>query len=386
MTTEPRPTSGEPPDPFPRSIAIAGAWGYIGRKFLDVALARGLTTFVHDPGPTPPDVDPDRITRVDDAEAFHRLDADLFHLAVHPEHRRVDLLLDRREPLLILNEKPMAEPSDPEHCRRMVEAIADSPAIMLYDFPELFDPLTARIVAHLNRYRDVQITDIFLRRSKDREDPANRRNDKRMVPIQYQESVHCLAFALDLTASVAGGLDRLLARGVRLAGESDPYVPPNPGIYPHVVDGRCRYRGDLGGVAIEGITDFKRGAPWAKTRIIRGLGDGEPFEIDASYLEGSKHLRIDGVEQPCDPTSNSYEHVLATAWRWARDLGRDRLMGGLYPHPGFTRLTYQLSAALWRSCHDRAEIAFDSAEALLAWDARFAAEVPRFRRYRDTPS
>ena len=26
---------------FPASIAIAGAWGYIGRKFLDVALAQG---------------------------------------------------------------------------------------------------------------------------------------------------------------------------------------------------------------------------------------------------------------------------------------------------------------------------------------------------------
>ena len=38
---------------LPRSIAIAGAWGYIGRKFLDVALARGLTTYVHDPGPMP---------------------------------------------------------------------------------------------------------------------------------------------------------------------------------------------------------------------------------------------------------------------------------------------------------------------------------------------
>ena len=29
---------------LPRSIAIAGAWGYIGRKFLEVALARGLAT------------------------------------------------------------------------------------------------------------------------------------------------------------------------------------------------------------------------------------------------------------------------------------------------------------------------------------------------------
>ena len=73
---------------FPGSIAIAGAWGYIGRKFLDVALARGLKTFVYDPGPPPDDVDLGRLTRVADEAEFYRLEAELFHLAVHPEHRR----------------------------------------------------------------------------------------------------------------------------------------------------------------------------------------------------------------------------------------------------------------------------------------------------------
>src|SRR5437879_1608009 len=106
-------TAGRRAD-LPRSIAIAGAWGYIGRKFLDVALARGLETFVHDPGPPPADVDLGRLTRVADTEEFYRLDVDLFHLAVHPEYRRLDRLLGREEPLLILNEKPMAEPGRPE--------------------------------------------------------------------------------------------------------------------------------------------------------------------------------------------------------------------------------------------------------------------------------
>ena len=50
----------EPASPLPRSIAIAGAWGYIGRKFLDVALANGLETYVFDPGPMPEDVDRSR--------------------------------------------------------------------------------------------------------------------------------------------------------------------------------------------------------------------------------------------------------------------------------------------------------------------------------------
>ncbi len=166
-------------------------------------------------------------------------------------------------------------------------------------------------------------------------------------------------------------MDRALAGGIHLAGESDPYAPPNPEDYPHPVDGRCRFRGALGDVRVEGLTDFKRHAEWAKRRIIRGVGDGVPFEIDASFLEGRKHLRIDGDDQPCDPSASSYEHVLATATRWARQFDRDRLMSGLFPNPEFTRATYQLSSALWRSCRDRREVAFESLDHLLSWDAAF---------------
>jgi hypothetical protein len=357
---------------FPRSIAIAGAWGYIGRKFLDVALARGLKTYVFDPGPAPADIDLSRLSRVADEADFYQVEAEVFHLAVHPEHRRLDLLLARQEPPLILNEKPMAEPDRPEHCRRVIEAVEASRAIVFYDFPELFDPLTARVINHLARFRDVRLTDVYLQRSKDREDPANPRNRKRMVPIQYQESVHCLAFVLYVLASLTWSLDEALASGVRLAGESDPYEPPNPEDYPYVVDGRCRYRATIGGVRVEGLTDFKRHAEWAKRRVVRGLGDGVPFEIDVSYLEGEKSLRIDGIEQPTDPNASSYESVLATSARWSRQFDRSRLMGGIFPNPQFTRVTYQLSSALWRSCRDRTELDFPTLDHLNSWDARFA--------------
>jgi hypothetical protein len=113
----------------------------------------------------------------------------------------------------------------------------------------------------------------------------------------------------------------------------------------------------LGGVRVDGYTDFKRQAPWAKRRIVRGTGDGVPFEVALSYLEGHKHLRINGSEQPCDPRANSYAHVLATATRWARQVGRDRLMAGPFPNPRFTYFTYRLSSALRRSCHEGREIA-----------------------------
>jgi len=373
------------PGGFPRSIAIAGAWGYIGRKFLDVALDRGLTTFVHDPGPMPGDLDPSRFTRIEDASVFAQVESEVFHLAVHPEHRRLGPLLDRDRPPLILVEKPMAEPGRPEVCRRVSDAVDGSRAIVLYDFPELYDPITTRILDHLASYRDLRLTEFTVQRSKDREDPGNPRNFKRMVPIQYQESVHCLAFVLHILGTVRGSARDALAGGLRIEGYSAAYDPPNPEAYPYVVDGRCRFRGTIGGVRLWGLTDFKRGAPWAKSRVIRGVGDGLPFEIEASYLEGKKGLRIDGVDQPCDPSANSYESVLATLVAWSRRYDRPTLMNGLFPNPGFARLTYQLSAALWRSCRDRAELAFRDAEDLESWDAGFAEEVARLPRHEPDP-
>ncbi|MDZ7619474.1 MAG: hypothetical protein U1E05_20940, partial [Patescibacteria group bacterium] len=176
---------------LPASIAIAGAWGYIGRKFLDVALAGRIRTFVYDPGPLPADIDADTITRVAEEDQFYRQPAELFHLAAHPEQRRngQQILLRRAmgEPLAILNEKPMAAPESPEECPQLVAAARDSGACMLYDFPELYDPMTERVVNHLRSYRTVRITDMSICRSKDREARENPRNYKRMVPIQYQE-------------------------------------------------------------------------------------------------------------------------------------------------------------------------------------------------------
>ena len=343
-------------DVFPASLAIAGAWGYIGRRFLDAALARGLRPTVYDPGPLPADVDPSRLTVLTSEDDFYRADAEVFHLAVHPEYRRLDRLLARGDRPLILNEKPMAVPGRPDLCDDIVAATDAAEAVVLYDFPELYDPLTARLIGFLNGFRSVELTDIYVQRSKDREDPANPRNRKRMLDIQYQESVHCLAFALFVTATVRGNVDGVLAGGVRLAGESDIYAPPNPEDYPAPVDGRCRFAGTLGGVPVAGLTDFKRGAPWAKRRVVRGVGDGTPFEVELSYLEGHKALLVNGVAQNCDPAANSYESVLATAARWVRKVGRDSLMTGLYPNPRFTRVTYHLSAALWRSCHERTEV------------------------------
>jgi len=365
----------------PQSIAIAGAWGYIGSKFLNGAIALGMDVRVFDPGERPGEMPSEGYTQIEDEEAFYRQEADLFHLAVHPEHRRrgLEILLDRAraEPVFILNEKPMAAPESPEIGGQIVERMKHSSAVMLYDYPELFDAMTAQIVQTLRQFQHVEITHLSVCRSKDREAPENPRNYKRMVPIQYQESVHCLAFVLYLLESV-GGQGNLLDQGIALRAESAPYRPPNPEIYPHVVDGRCDYSMQIGEVQVDGTTDFTSGAPWSKRRIIRGIGDGQNFTIEVDYLEGKKRLSINGVDQACDPMADSYQQAIVTAWEWCKAIARSRTSRteqAVYPDAQFAQETYQLSSALWHSSQTGEPIGFDSRAALVAFDAQFAEVV-----------
>ncbi len=228
------------------SIAIAGAWGYIGRKLLDAALRLGIKPYVLDPGPVPADINPHLLERVSTLEELCSLKADLFHLALHPDarHQALEHLLSRglNERLFILNEKPMVPPDQPREGPRLMERVEHSQAVMLFDFPEIFDPLTHRIKSYLAQFRQVELTSITVQRSKDREDPAISRNRKLMLPIQFQESVHCLAFVLYFCAVIRGGYDAVFSSKVALTATAQSYSPPNPEDYPYVVDGRCEYQ------------------------------------------------------------------------------------------------------------------------------------------------
>ncbi len=377
MKKLPEMRSGWGESPAPRSLAVAGAWGYIGRKFLDAALRRGIPTSVYDPDPAPPNLDISQVQSFEDEEAFFRHDADIFHLATQPQHRRRGLawLLERQrgELPLILNEKPMAAPDEPDECVRIEQAVATAGATMLFDFPELYDELTDRILDYLGQFRNVEITDAFVTRSKDREDPTITRNFKPMFPIQYQESVHCLAFLLHILGRVRGSVEEVLDEGVSVAAESEPYVPPNPGDYAGVVDGRCQFQLTLGALNARGDTNFKRGAPWAQRRELRGLADGRPYEIIVDFLEGRKSLTINGEPQAVDPNACTYQQVLQKAWRWRREVDPAALRGGVFPNPRFARYVYQLASALWRGSQDRCRVEVGSAANLLEFDARYRA-------------
>ena len=362
---------------LPRSLAIAGAWGYIGRKFLDAALRLRVSTRVFDPAPAPPNLDLSQIELFEDEAAFFHSEAEIFHLATQPQHRRRGLtwLLQRppQQLPLILNEKPMAPPNEPAECARIEQAVRAAGATMLFDFPELYDELTDRMLEYLGQFRSVEITEAFVTRSKDREDPALPRNFKPMFPIQYQESVHCLAFLLHILGRLRGSVEEVLNAGGSVAAESEPYLPPNPEAYASPVDGRCQFHLTIGALRAGGDTNFKRGAPWAKRRELRGLADGRPFEIVVDYLEGKKRLSINGEAQDVDPNACSYEQVLRKAWQWHREAGGAAIDRGVYPNPRFARYVYQLASVLWRSAQDRSQLDIRSAEDLLGFDAGFPA-------------
>jgi len=252
---------------------------------------------------------------------------------------------------------------------------------MLYDFPELFDPLTHRIAGYLDGFSQLEIHSMVLERSKDREDAAIARNYKRMLPIQFQESVHCLAYLLYLLAALRGGLEAVLPTGVSVNARSSPYSPPNPEIYPYVVDGRCDYRLTLGRLTVEGISSFKRGASWTKRRILRGRADGQPFVIEADYLEGSKYLRINGVDQGWEATSSSYEAILSTLNQWRTGVSPTTLLRGVYPNPRLAWLAFQLSGVLWSSSHEQRQIDLPDLAALKEFDSGFRTARPTLPRY-----
>ncbi len=339
---------------LPRSLAVAGGWGYIGRHFVDAAAALDIPVYVRDPGPIPVGVNRDRVTVMPDDDSFYALPADFFHIALHPTVRRLALrhLADRfvrGDRFMVLNEKPMAAPECPGECVELRNLVDSTGMSMLFDFPELFDPMTLRVREFLNSFNEVRIDEMRMTRSKDREDPANPRNYKIMVPIQYQETVHCLAWVFTCLAEARGGLDRVWDGGVTVEGTSVPYHPPNPGAYPYPVDGRFAGNLHLGGCTVYLLTDFTGNAPRTKRRTVRGVGDGRPFVIEAEYLEGHKFLAIDGRDIGFAQDANVYQSVIRQAWKWHLNPCLDTPT--LHPTPAFAHRTYLLSAMLWDACH-----------------------------------
>ncbi|GMV92943.1 MAG: hypothetical protein AMXMBFR82_27210 [Candidatus Hydrogenedentota bacterium] len=355
------------------SIAVAGGWGYIGQKFIQAACRLGWRVYVYDPSPIPAPMKSLPIEVFDDESRFYELPATLYHLALHPHHRRAALerlfaRADAGQKPIVLCEKPMADPGNPEEGRWLLQTCRASDTIVLFDFIELFDDITLRVHQFLSQFRHVSLQRIHMWRSKDREDPSIPRNYKIMVPIQYQETVHCIAYVLSLFAQSPPGLEGAFAHGVRITGKSERYAPPNPEDYSVPVDGKVEGTIQLGETSVHLHTDFKSGALFTKRRTIEGIGDGVPFHIEAEHLEGRKYLIINGTRTEIPPDAEAYHQVIQRSVQWVTEHGGDVNANLRFPNTTFAWYTYQLSAMLWDSCNEGALKSAKSAREILNYE------------------
>jgi hypothetical protein len=149
---------------IPSSIAIAGIYGYIGNLIYQAAVELGVKKiYGFDPGVKANIfIDSDRLELLENQEDFCNLDVDLFHIATHPQVRQcVFYLLKKRNKINI--EKPMAHPSQPEECFKLMNAVKNSSSSVYFNFVELFNPLTFEIISILDTFKqfdDFKITRI----------------------------------------------------------------------------------------------------------------------------------------------------------------------------------------------------------------------------------
>jgi predicted dehydrogenase len=339
----------------PSSLAIAGIHGYIGQLIYNAALELGVPTiYGFDPGPRPADFSySDRLQMIACEEQFYELDADLFHIATHPEVRQgVYRLLDRGRHVNI--EKPMAHPAHPGECSRLRTAARASHGTVLFDFVEVFNPRAFQIRAtltQLQKHSDFRLVRIDCERSKDREDTRNLRNRKIMVPIQYQESAHCLALLLFVLGR-SSLFEEAFPHGMTVAALSAPYDPPNPEDYRYgVVDGKVAGELRADGLAISIDTDFKRRAtgPFKRFRI-EGFAGGRDFQIESIYDGLGERIVLDGEALAPWGTASRHQDIVRQSWCW------HCTPPPLRPDADFAWLVFGLSAALWTSCHEGREI------------------------------
>ena len=374
-------------------MAIAGAFGYIGKHFLEAAINLGIPNiYVYDKKPIPQDLDPNDFTSFNSPEEFYSLDVDFWHLALHPQDRAL-IPKNRRDPnqesplalllekqTLALIEKPMASPETPDECRAILEAVRSSPATFQYDYLGLFDSTTKRVLTYLSSLKNPRIHSINSQVSKPREDPEVERNYIIIVPMPFQEVVHPLSFILQSI-----GLDAL-NQGITVSASSLPYNPPNPQDYPYVVDGMCDFSLEIGDIEISGCTNFKdqtpdgQPTPFQKINVIQGVSDNGPFEIVANFQEDGRSLLINGDIQDIS-SSSSYEQAILTLWDWYNSSSRSELMQGNFPNPSFTFITYQLSSILWSSSFHNQEIKLTSLDEILTFDADFENLSRTFPKY-----
>ena len=167
------------------------------------------------------------------------------------------------------------------------------------------------------------------------------------MPIQYQETAHCLAMLLFVTDRRASFAEAF-PQGMTVAASSAPYDPPNPEDYRYgVVDGKVTGEIRAGGMTVSICTDFKRrgGAPF-KCFSIEGVANRRAFRIELVFDGTREQVLLNGKVVASAGTGNRHQDIIRQAWRWHRQQST-----GPRPDADFASLVFGLSSALWASCH-----------------------------------
>lgn len=369
------------------TVAIAGCSGYIGTHMTNAALNLGLRVYGIDLVLNETFKNHDHFYEVKTVDEFCTLDADCFYLALQPNHREPYLNRLIADGKIILSEKPMARARDPEICDTIVKALDKSTATMHYNFLYLYNPITYYIIDFLRSHPNITITSVDALAEKNRESRRNDRNLKFMEPIQYQESIHSLALMLILRGELlnyhASDFDAVFPGGLIAVGESNLYDAPSSD-YDTIPDGRFHGSLTASGFRMNLITNFKRldhkGLPTRpqKRITISGRTEDKPYVIEADYQRGQEMLKINGETIPLpefDPYSYVWQHILTP---------QTMTQPVVPPNEHLARLSYRLSALLWKSSYTGNELFIDTYDALSQTseayrDALGSGDLPQYQ-------
>ncbi|NEO55960.1 MAG: hypothetical protein F6K54_24565 [Okeania sp. SIO3B5] len=339
---------------LPKSIAIAGIYGYIGNLIYQAALELGIRkVYGFDPGVEPNNfLYSPQLEMLTNEEYFYNLNADLFHIATHPNIRYgIFKLLTRK--IKINVEKPVCHPAYPQEALKLIEAVKNSASTVYFNFVEVFNPRTFKIIEILDdfrQYNDFKLNYIYSERAKNREYKDNERNYKVIVPIQYQETCHCLAMALYiLTPGYC--FKNLFRNGIKVKAFSEKYNPPNPQDYKYgEVDGKVIGQIRMDNLLIEIYNDFKRkdlSRPLKKF-LIQGVANNQPFVIKQVYDGFQEYLLLNDHLVEEKEEQNRHKNTITYSWY----LHQKSTLFRLKPDVEFAWLVFRLSATIWQSCFE----------------------------------
>ena len=206
-----------------------------------------------------------------------------------------------------------------------------------------------------------------------------------MVPIQYQETVHCLAFVLTSSRRARGRGGRAGRRGpargrVRSLRAAEPGGLPVRRGRPVPVPGVARRRAGRGVDRLQAGRRVGQAAGHPGDRRRPAVRDRGLLPRRAGSRSGSTASTSRATRRPA-PTSTSSPRRP----RWARQFGPRPADERALSEPPVHPRDLPALRRVWRSCRDGSELRFDSAADLESWDAGFAAEVPHLSRYAVDP-